>query len=212
MWIKPDASAISLALGAVLSWCAWALMPDAATNDAAHILTAVAGARDAVRASAIMQLAGSALLVAGLVAEAREGRRAGAIATLLGGVGMAADAVYHQLAFEMTAPGVAREAVLPVMTKMQTEDLRPLVPLLLLFPVGAVVLGLQRRGAGAPWSSRALMAPLLTVPLGVVGHLALGLPIRVVALATLGAVCAGLVGVAGDRARHRSAASTAASD
>jgi hypothetical protein len=56
------------------------------------------------------------------------------------------------------------------------------------------------------------MAPLLTVPLGVVGHLALGLPIRVVALATLGAVCAGLVGVAGDRARHRSAASTAASD
>ena len=64
---------------------------------------------------------------------------------MLGAVGMAADAVYHQLGYAMTAPGSARDAALLVMTKMQSEELRPLVPLLLTFVVGAVVLGAQRR-------------------------------------------------------------------
>ena len=108
---------------------------------------------------------------------------------------MAADAVYHQLAYEMTGPGVAREAVLPVMTRMQTVQLRPLMPLLLLFLVGAVVLGAQRaRGlVGAAWIARLLMAPALTIPLGVLGVRALGIPRRLVALVNLGIICGGLV-------------------
>jgi hypothetical protein len=202
--MKLQVSAAALAIGAAALWVAWALMPDAGTNDAAHILTAVAAAREAVRASALLQLLGAALLVPGLVAEGAAERRtrAGAVALLLGAVGMAADAVYHQLAYEMTAPGIAREAVLPVMTKMQTEDLRPLLPLLLSFLVGAVVLGWQRarRGLGSAWTARLLRAPALTLPLGVVGVLALALPRRLVALVTLGAICAGLIGVAIDRA------------
>jgi hypothetical protein len=207
--MKPDASALALALGAVLLWVAWALMPDAATNDAAHILTAVAAARAAVRASAILQLAGGALLVAGLAAEASGGRRtrAGAVAMLVGSAGMVADAVYHQLAFEMTAPGVARDAVLPVMAAMQTAELRPLIPLLLLFPIGAVVLGVQRRrrGVGGSWTARLLIAPAIIVPLGVVGRVAFDLPRRFVVLTMLGAICAGLVGAAVDRARENAA-------
>jgi hypothetical protein len=205
--MKPDASAVELALGAVLLWAAWALMPDAATNDAAHILTAVTSARAAVRASAILQLAGAALLVAGLAVEASDdrGTRAGAVAMLIGSAGMAADAVYHQLAFAMTAPGVARDAVLPVMAKMQTEELRPLIPLLLLFPIGAVVLGAQRRrrGVGSSSTARLLLAPAILVPLGVVSRLAFDLPKRLVVLTMLGAISAGLVGVAVDRARER---------
>jgi hypothetical protein len=202
--MKPDASAVSLALGAVLLWAAWALMPDAATNDAGHILTAVGSARVGVRASAILQLAGAALLIAGLAVEAGDGRtRAGVIAMLIGSAGMAADAVYHQLAFEMTAPGVARDAVLPVMAKMQTDELRPLIPMLLLFPLGAVMLGIQRRrgGVGSPSTARLLIAPAIIVPLGVVCRVAFGLPGRVVALTVLGAICAGLIGVTIDRRR-----------
>lgn len=201
--MKQDASAVALALGAILLWSAWALMPDAATNDAAHILTAVSTARAAVCASAILQLAGAALLVAGLAVEAGEGRsaRLGAVAVLVGSAAMAADAVYHQLAFEMTAPGVARESILPVMAKMQTEALRPLVPLLLLFPAGAVIMGLQRRrrGVGSPWTARLLMLPALSIPLGMAGRVAFHLPSRFIALTTLGAICAGLIGVAVDR-------------
>jgi hypothetical protein len=41
---------------------------------------------------------------------------------------VAADAVFHQLAHEMTAPGVLADAVLPVMTKMQTTELGPHLP------------------------------------------------------------------------------------
>jgi hypothetical protein len=182
-------------------------MPDAATNDAAHILEAVTTARAAVHASAILQLAGAALVVAGLAVEAGESRgtQLGAVAMLVGGAGMAADAVYHQLAFEMAAPEVVRAAVLPIMTKMQTEDLRPLIPMLLLFPVGAVMMGAQRRrrGVGSRWTAGLLMLPALVIPLGLVGRLALGLPSRFVALTTLGAICAGLVGAAADRAREK---------
>jgi hypothetical protein len=207
--MKPDASAVALASGAVLLWIAWALMPDAATNDAAHILSAVAAARPPVRASAILQLGGAALLVVGLSVEAgeRPRTRAGALATILGGVGMAADAVFHQLAYEMTAPGVARAAVLPVMAKMQTDQLRPHVPLLLAFLVGPVILGAQRRraGVGSPWAARLLMAPALVIPLGVADVLAFDASRRIVALATLGAICAGLVAVAADRARANAA-------
>ena len=89
--MKLDVTSYALAAGAVCLWAAWALMPDAATNDAAHILAAVAARREAVRASAILQLAGAALLVPGLAAEAAPERRtrAGAVALLLGSLGMA---------------------------------------------------------------------------------------------------------------------------
>jgi hypothetical protein len=195
----------ALTAGAICLWISWALMPDAATNNADHILTAVASSRGNVRASALLQLLGAALVVPGLVAEGapERGTRAGAVVLLWGAMGMAADAVYHQLAFEMTARGVARDAVLPVMANMQLVDLRSLVPLLLAFLVGAIVLGWQRvrRRLGARWAARMLMAPALIIPIGIVAVAALGLPRRIVVLVTLGAICGGLIGVGLEGAR-----------
>jgi hypothetical protein len=195
----------ALVAGAICIWIAWALMPDAATTDAGHILAAVATSRGKVRASALVQLLGAALMVPGLVAEGapERGTRAGVVLLLWGAMGMAADAVYHQLAVEMTAPGTARDAVLPVMAKMQLVDLRPLVPLILSFIVGAIVLGAQRawRRGGSPWAARLLMAPVVTVPLGILAVSALGAPRRAVVLVTLGVVCAGLAAVGLGRPR-----------
>ena len=194
--MKLNLAGWALAVGSIFLWFAWFLMPDAATNDAARILAAVASQRAAVHRSTVLQLAGAALLVPGLVAQAAPGggTRAGAIALLWGAMGMAADAVYHQLAYEMTAPGLARDAMLPVMTRMQTDELSPLVPLLLMFLAGAVLLGLQRarRRLGPAWIARLLMAPVATIGLGVAGVMLLGVPRRAVVLVTLGAICAGL--------------------
>ena len=196
MKLKPWSAA--LAPGAAFVWLAWSLMPDAATNDARVILAAVSGARASVRASALVQLAGAALLVPGLVGEllSRPGaRRAGTVLMLLGALGMAADAVYHQLAYEMTAPGVARDAQMSVMVAMQTHELPPLIPLLLSFIVGAPVLGWQRRREAGSWTAATafLIAPLFTVPLGVLAVRAGGLPRRVLVLALLGEICVGLI-------------------
>ena len=63
--MKLKLAGLALAAGSILLWLAWVLMPDAATNDAAHILAAVASQRDAVHRSTILQLAGAALLVPG---------------------------------------------------------------------------------------------------------------------------------------------------
>ena len=194
--MKLNLSGWALAAGSICLWLAWVLMPDAATNDAAHILAAVAAQRAAVHRSTMLQLAGAVLLVPGLVAQGApdRGTRAGAIAVLWGAMGMAADAVYHQLAYQMTAPGVAPDAVLPVMTRMQSDELRPLVPLLLMFLAGAVLLGWQRlrRRLRPGWIAGLLIAPVVTIPLGVVAVTTLGAPRRVVVLATLGSICAGL--------------------
>lgn len=207
--MKPTLAGWALAAGSICLWLAWVLMPDAATNDAAHILAVVASQRAAVHRSTILQLAGAALLVPGLVAQGAPERRtrAGAIALLWGAMGMAADAVYHQLAYQMTAPGIASDAVLPVMTRMQADELRPLVPLLLMFLAGAVLLGLQRlrRRLAPAWIAGLLMAPAATIPLGVAAVTVLGAPRRAVVLATLGAICAGLaaLGLKGDALPHR---------
>jgi hypothetical protein len=194
--MKTNLGGLALAMGAGLIWLAWWLMPDAATNDVAVILAAVGPCRPRVQASALAQLVGAALLVPGLVAEAagRRGARAGAIVLLWGVLGLAADAVYHQLAYEVTAPDVAGAGVLTVMTKMQTVELRPLVPLMLAFLVGAPVLGWQRtrRGLAPGWAARLLMAPAITAPVGLLAVRCFGAPRRVVVLVLLAEICVGL--------------------
>lgn len=199
--MKPTFPGAALAAGAGCLFVAWWLMPDAATNDAGHILSAVAGARERVHASARLQLLGSALLVPGLVVEARERRSTalGVLVTLWGLLGMAADAVFHQLAYQMTAPGAAREAVLPVMEKMQTVELAPHLPLLLAFVVGPVLLGWQLRRtaesavpAVPAVAAALLLAPAATIPVGILAARLLGLPKRAIALLVFGEICLGL--------------------
>ena len=185
-----------LAAGAACLFAAWALMPDAATNDAAHILEAVAAARPRVRASALIQLLGAALLLPGLLGLARGGTP-GLVPMVWGALGMGADAVFHQLAYEMTAPGVQRAAVLPVMARMQTAELAPHLPLLLAFVLGGPWLAWRLRRAGRRgWAVALLMAPLPTIPIAVAAVRLAGMPKRAAALLILGEICAGLIGLA----------------
>jgi hypothetical protein len=191
---------LSMIAGAALLFVAWALMPDAATADAAHILDAVGPVRARVALSAAIQLVASALLAPGVACVARAGGRGApwsAVALAIGAMGMAADAVYHQLAAEMTAPGIDRAAALPVMVAMQTVDLRTLAPLLLAFVVGvpAVAFTLPK-DLPAVRAARVLVFVALAVI--VVGGGAAGagiVPRRFVALGTLAALCGSLASV-----------------
>ncbi|HVT07340.1 MAG TPA: hypothetical protein VHO67_07770 [Polyangia bacterium] len=195
-----------LVLGAAGIFLAWLLMPDAATNDAAHILAAVGAGPARVRASALIQLAASALLVPGVLGLARDGEssRLGVAMLMWGVLGMAADAVFHQLAGQLTAPGVDAATALAVMRKMQTVELVPHVPLLLAFVVAGPVLGwTPLRRTTATWGPRLLVAPVPTVPLAVLSVRLLGLPRRIAALTVLGEVCGGLVLMGGQRARRQ---------
>jgi hypothetical protein len=185
---------VSLIAAALLLWIAWALMPDAATADARHILEAVGANRERVALSAVVQLVASALFAPGVLFAARQGRRVtfwGATLLVIGAMGMAADAVYHQLAVEMTAPGVDGASVLPVMEAMQTRDIRTLAPLLLAFIIGAIVfvVGLSRDqvlGRSAKWFPVA--APLVGIIFGVLASAGV-VARRFVALGVLAVLC-----------------------
>lgn len=96
-----------LIIAAVLLWVAWALMPEGATNEPAVNARAIAGSRESVRLSAVVQLAASAAFAPALLLLAGRGSAltfAGGTLVLVGAMGMAADAVYHQAAYPMTAP------------------------------------------------------------------------------------------------------------
>lgn len=193
--MTPNRDGLWLAAGAACIFLAWGLMPDAATNDAGHILDAVAAARPRVHASALIQLLGAALLLPGLLGLARRGTP-GLVPMAWGALGMGADAVFHQLAYQMTAPGVQAAAVLPVMRQMQTAELAPHLPLLLAFVLGGPWLAWQLRRAGRRgWVVSLLVAPLPTIPIAVAAVRLAGMPKRVAALLILGEICAGLIGL-----------------
>src|SRR5690348_15161219 len=102
---------VVLIFAAVTFWLAWFLMPDAGTNDAAHILVAIRAARDSVLWSIIVQLTSSAAFVPAVVFARPTSPRslAGASLVLIGAMGMAMDAIYHLAAYYMTADGVPAE-------------------------------------------------------------------------------------------------------
>lgn len=152
-------------------WLAWFLMPLPGTTDPAFILEAVGATPTSVWWSVAVQLLCSALLVPGAlgIALADPLRRSGAsfaAASLvgIGATGFAADAIYHLLAYEMTLPGVAREAMLPVMARFQSADLAFIVPQLLALIGGVAWLAALAARAGL--ASR--LAPrLLWIALGI---------------------------------------------
>src|SRR5262245_17889526 len=95
-----------LMLGAVAFWVGWLLMPDAGTNDAAHILEAVRAHREGVWWSSVAHLLSGVALAAGLAGTLFDGRagaswlaRVGACLALIGTQGVCADAFFHLVAY-----------------------------------------------------------------------------------------------------------------
>jgi hypothetical protein len=183
-----------LIFAAVTFWLAWVLMPDAGTNDAVHILTAVRDHREAVWWSVVVQLVSSVAFVPAVILARPASTRAlaGACLVLVGAMGMAADAVFHLAAYYMTTDGVAAESVLEPMRLLQTEGLRFLVPLLLPFLFGGWVYasGLRASG-GTRWTGRVFALAFAFAAVGVVIVAATGSGRHAVVLGFLGLIALG---------------------
>ena len=153
---------VLLVAAAAAFWIGWALMPGVGITDATLILESVAAHRVAVLASSALHLVTATLFavaIPGLARLAAGGNRALTLAPPLLAVGacaIAADAIFHFAAYEMTAPGVDRTAVLPVMVGMQTRDLAFLMPMVLalFLGMGALAGGASRAGWVSRWNPR----------------------------------------------------------
>ncbi|RIL05390.1 MAG: hypothetical protein DCC71_10680 [Proteobacteria bacterium] len=195
------ASGLWLVFASLGFWLSWVLMPGVGLTDAAEILERVGARRTDVLASVALQLASAAAYAPGLAgilcsAAARASNLlwTGCALLLIGAMGSAADAIFHLVAFEMTAPGVAPDAVLPVMRRLQGADLVLLLPFVAAFFAGHAVLLVGARRIALVG---ALAPRLLALAPGValVGALASRSGVvsgRVVGLAALGLVSASL--------------------
>jgi len=190
-------SGVSLIAAASLFWLAWLLMPGVGVTDAGLIFELVGSHRSSVLASVVLQLISAALYVPALIGiastpEFKANLRVkwGAGILLLGAMGSAADAVYHVLAFAMTAPGMDRGALLPVMAYMQGPGLLFVAPFILSFFAGGAILSsaLERIGRIHKGSTFAHWAALGCALLGGAAASRGMIPPRLVGLMTLAAV------------------------
>jgi hypothetical protein len=187
----------SLIGASILFWLYWFLMPEPGTVDASFILSAIAKQRGSVLLSAILQtLCAIAIVPAALSVGVVRSRLvyAGALVMLVGALGNAADAVYHQIAYEMTAPDADRAAMLPVMTRMQTEQIWLLVPLLLVFFPGALcpAVGLAQAGIVSRRAWQLHVAAWVLGLINVVAALTTGISPRPISLTALALISVAL--------------------
>jgi hypothetical protein len=138
-----------LLLAAGIFWISWFLMPDPGTTDTNHILKIVKESRTDVLNSVIMQVTASVLYVFVLLRLSqhsfpqRKITSIGAILFAIGVLGMCSDAFFHLLAYFMTADSVnIQQDVVRVMEFMQTTGVRFLIPLMLPFFIGNLVLAI----------------------------------------------------------------------
>lgn len=124
-------------------------MPDPGTTDAAHILEMVKQSREFVLSSVIIQITSSVLyivalfLLSQLFLPQKRMTLAGIIFFGIGAMGMCADAFFHLLAYYMTDSSVdVTGSVVKVMEFMQTEGVIILIPLLLPFFIGSLLLAI----------------------------------------------------------------------
>lgn len=201
------ASGAWLVAAAALFWLAWWLMPGVGVTDAARIMELVSARRDAVWWSTVAQLASAACFAPAVVGlgrlareEDRRGIAVGAALLAAGAMGSAADAIFHLLAYQMTAPGTDTAAMIPLMERMQGPGLALVLPLVAAFFAGVATLGwtCSRAGIGTRWNP-ALLALGIAVALAG-GFAARGDPAlaRATGLLFLGFVSAslGVLGVA----------------
>jgi hypothetical protein len=191
--------ASSLTKAATLFWVSWLLMPGVGVTDAGQIFDLVSSQRSLVLVSVIVQLVSAALYAPGLVAivagagaAAPAALRRGAWLLLVGAMGSAADAVLHLLAFAMTAPGLDRASLVPVMSFMQGPGLVIVAPLIVGFFAGGVMLSrcLAAARVVSPWNVRLHGIALGVAILGGAAAGARLVSARLVGLAVLGLVAA----------------------
>src|ERR1043166_9586925 len=103
---------VFLIAAAFTFWIAWTLMPGVGVTDAERILVLVAGQPRPVLVSSALQLFSAAFFALAIPGLARllppsPSRWAAVGTTLLavGACGDAADAIFHQIAYEMVGPG-----------------------------------------------------------------------------------------------------------
>jgi hypothetical protein len=190
-----------LVLASAAFWISWMLMPGVGVTDTATIFARVGTNRPSVLASVILQLVSAASYAPGLVGIAMSDGarrtwtlRVGCVLLAIGAMGSAADAIFHLVAYEMTGPGLASEAMIPVMQRLQGPDLALLLPFVMAFFVGnaLLVVAHRKRGPIARAGSLALIASPATLVAGV-PMVRLGiLAGRVVGLAFLAATAGSL--------------------
>ncbi len=191
---------VYLVIASAAFWASWLFMPGVGVTDTATIFALVGSHRASVFASVALQLGSAASYAPGVVGLLATGDRpspmvrTGGSLLLMGAMGSAADAVFHLVAYEMTAPGVQAAAVSPVMLQLHGPDLALLLPFVVAFFLGhvLVVTELRRRGRLARTGFRLLLvAPVILlagVPLARLGVV----PARLVGLALLGTLAASL--------------------
>ena len=137
-------------------WVSWLLMPGVGITDTATILALVRENRSSVFISVILQLVSAAMYAPGLcmvlVSEAARKSitvQAGGILLLIGAMGSASDAIFHLVAYEMTAPGITLDAVSQVMQRLQGNDPALLLPFVGAFFIGHALLVGAMRKSGA---------------------------------------------------------------
>lgn len=186
-------------------WLSWWLMPGVGVTDTATIFALVSQQRAGVYASVVVQLISAAAYVVGAGrllasdrARASRAMRVGGALLAVGGVGSAADAMFHLVAFEMTAPGTDLPAMVPVMQRLQGPDLGLLAPFIVAFLAGHILVALAWRNhdrlARAGWWL-VVSLPAVVV-LGAFARRADLVSGRIVGLAVLGVVSGSLALVA----------------
>ena len=193
-----------LIAGSILFWLSWTLMPGVGVTDTRQIFERVAMQRDAVWLSTLLQLVSAACFAPAVVALGRIGRAlarpgitVGATLLAIGAMGSAADAIFHLLAYYMTAPEMDLAAMVPLMERMQGPGLMLLAPMLLAFFVGTATLAVAAARAGlVTWRTPLLFGLAVVVALcaPVLVWIDPALP-RVIGLTVLALVALSLVGV-----------------
>jgi len=145
-------------IAALSFWAAWLLMPGVGITDTLTIFGLVGQHRAQVLVSVCLQLLSAASYAPAIVgllgtpqAAASRALRCGAGLLAVGAMGSAADAIFHLVAYEMTAPSVSTAAMVPVMQQLQGPDLKLLAPMILAFFAAHAVIAWAARhvhGAG----------------------------------------------------------------
>jgi len=212
---------IWLIVASVGFWLAWVLMPGVGVTDTPTIFALVAQHRAEVYASVIVQLLSAAAYAPGIVgllssSDARESRalRIGSVLLAIGAMGSAADAIFHLVAYEMTAPSIDMGPMSTVMYRLQGPDLALLLPFVgALFVAHAILVTARRKhDSAARWG----FGLLLALPaVAVIGGFAVRtgfVPGRIVGLGVLAALSGSLALFGGSLAWGEARRSGKASD